>query len=133
MRGQIESMGQWLTRISVPRYGSLTADVEHTTFLKESAIERLKHHVSEVTDIVREYEQRYARFVESRDAVAEFIDFLHRSREIYWRLGEGLSALNHASHCWDLGTGNFIGRRLPFDRLEQVLNCLLRVLAEERR
>jgi hypothetical protein len=133
MKGRIESMGQWLTRISVPRFGSLTADVEHTTFLKESAVERLKHHVSEVTDIVREYELRYARFVESRDAVVEFIDFLHRSREIYWRLGEGLSALNHASHCWDLSTGNFIGRRLPFDRLEQVLNCLLRVLAEERR
>lgn len=126
-------MGQWLSRISVPRYGSLTADVEHVTFLKGSALDRLKYHVSTVDEIVREYNTRYARFVASREAVVEFIDFLHRSSEIYWRMGEGLSALNHATHCWDLSTCNFIGRRLPFDRLEQVLNCLLRVLAEERR
>lgn len=133
IRSQIEDMGRWLARTSVPRFGSLTADAEHVTFLKESAIERLKHHASAVDEIVHEYDALYARFVVSRDAVTDFIDFLHRSREIYWRMGEGLSALNHATHCWDLSTGNFFGRRLPFDRLEHVLNCLLRILAEERR
>jgi hypothetical protein len=133
MKERTEGLSQWLSRTSVPRYGSVTADVEHVTFLKESTIERLKHHKSTVANIVREYDLRYERFVASRDAVTEFIDFLHRSREIYWQLGEGLSALNHATHCWDLSTGNFFGRRLPFDRLEQVLNCLLRVLAGDRR
>ncbi len=133
IKGRIEELGRWLARTSIPRFGSLTADAEHVMFLKDSAIERLKHHASAVDDIVREYDKLYARFVVSRDAVTDFIDFLHRSREIYWRMGEGLSALNHATHCWDLSTANFFGRRLPFDRLEHVLNCLLRILADERR
>jgi hypothetical protein len=133
IKGQIETMGRWIARTTVPRFGSIVADAEHVTFLRDYAIERLKHHVSAVDDIVREYDKLYERFVVSRDAVVDFIDFLHRSREVYWRLGEGLSALNHATHCWDLSTGNFIARRLPFDRLEQTLNCLLRVLADERR
>jgi hypothetical protein len=133
IKGLIESLGQWLARISIPRFGSLTADTEHVTFLKDSAIERLKHHTSAVEEIVGEYDTLYQRFVVSRDAVVDFIDFLHRSREIYWRMGEGLSALNHATHCWNLSTANYFSRRLPFDRLEHVLNCVLHILADERR
>jgi hypothetical protein len=133
IKGRIAGMGQWLARTTVPRFGSIAADSEHVMFLRDSAIDRLKHHVAAVDAIINEYDTLYERFVVSRDAVVDFIDFLHRSREIYWRLGEGLSALNHATHCWDLSTANFFGRRLPFDRLERVLNCLLNILAEERR
>ena len=133
IKAKIDGLGQWLNRTTVPRYGSVAADIEHVTFLKDNAIERLRHRLAAVDGIIREYDTRYARFVESRDAVVEFIDFLHRSREIYWMLGDGLSALNHATHCWELSTGNYFGRRLPFDRLEQVLTCLLLVLAEETR
>jgi len=133
IKGRIEGLAEWLGRIKIPRFVSLTTDTEHVAFLKDNAIERLKHHVAAVEDIVREYDRLYERFVVDREAVTDFIDFLHRSREVYWRLGEALSALNHATHCWDLSTGNFLGRRLPFEHLEYVLNCLLRILADERR
>ena len=133
IKTQIEGMGRWLARTSVPRFGSLTVDAEHLMLLKESAVERLNRYASAVDEIVHEYDTLYARFVVSRDAATDFIDFLHRSREIYWRMGEGLSVLNHTTHCWDLSTRNFLGRRVPFDRLEHVLNCLLRILAEEER
>jgi len=133
IKERIDGMAEWLSRIKLPRLVSLTMDTDHVAFLKENAIDRLKRHVAAVDDIVREYEKLYERFAVNREAVTDFIDFLHRSREVYWRLGEALSALNHATHCWDLSTGNFIGRRLPFEQLEHVLDCLLRILADERR
>ncbi len=133
IKGRIEGLAEWLARIKTSRFASLAVDAEHVAFLKENAIERLKHHVAAVDDIVREYDRLYERFVVDREAVIEFIDFLHRSREVYWRLGEALSALNHATHSRDLSTGNYFGRRLPLEHLEHVLNCLVRILAEERR
>ena len=96
-------------------------------------MQRLRYHWSAVEEISRKYETLYARFLTERDGVVDFIAFLRRSRELYWRMGDSLSKINHAIHCWDLNTVGFPGRRLPSDRLGHILGILRTVLVSDER
>jgi hypothetical protein len=129
----VQELADWLGAIAVPRFGQLGADADRMNFLKATALMRLKHHRKAVDDIVGEYDSVYTQFIQNPDAAGNFVRFLNRSREIYWRLGEALSALNHATHCWDASTASFPDRRPSPERLMQVFECLSSILAEERR
>ena len=94
---------------------------------------RLRYHWSAVEEISGKYETLYARFLSDRDGVRDFVAFLRRSRELYWRMGDSLSKINHAIHCWDLNTAGFPGRRLPSDQLGHILGVLRTVLVGEER
>lgn len=125
-------MTLWLDEIAVPRFSSATVDPDQMAYLKKNAIAWLTHHRKIVADIVNEYDDIYAQFVSNPQGTANFIGFLNRSKELYWRLGESLSALNHATHCWQIVTRNFKGRRLPAEGLALALECLANVLVEDR-
>jgi hypothetical protein len=131
-RPDIDALTQWLDETSVPRFSSATVDPDQIAYLKRSAIARLTHHRKVVADIVNEYDDTYAQFVSNPQGTANFIRFLNRSKELYWRLGESLSALDHATHCWQIVTTNFQGRRLPAEQLALALECLANVLVEDR-
>jgi hypothetical protein len=126
----IETLERWLGDVALPRVGHSGVDVEQMLYFKTNALARLRHHRKVVDDIVQEYDTVYSQFIAHPEAAANFVSFLYRSREIYWRLGESLSALDHGTHCWDAGTAKFANRRLPAEQLSQVLACLARILGE---
>jgi hypothetical protein len=127
----IETLERWLGDIVMPRAGYSGVDVEQMVYFRTNSLARLKHHRRAVDDIVREYDGVYSQFIAHPEAAANFVNFLYRSREIYWRMGESLSALDHGMHCWEVGTAKFANRRPPAEQLSQVLACLARILGEQ--
>jgi hypothetical protein len=128
-----ESFARWLRDDAAPRNFATEKQLDYIGGLLKQTVQRLRHHWSAVEDISRKYETLYARFLIARDGVADFVAFLRRSRELYWRMGDSLSKMNHAIHCWDLNTVGSPGRRLPSDRLAHILGVLCTVLASEER
>lgn len=128
-----EAFGLWLRDKAVPRNALSKDQLDHTNTLRKATVQRLRHHWSAVEAISREYETVYSQFANNREGVGKFIDFLHRSREIYWRMGDSLSKINHAVQCWDVITGAFPERKLASDRLDQLLGMLQLVLTEEQK
>ncbi|HEV3177880.1 MAG TPA: hypothetical protein VGZ72_17935 [Stellaceae bacterium] len=128
-----ESFARWLRDDALPRNFVAEKHLDHFAGLLKQTVQRLRYHWSAVEEISRKYETLYARFLTERDGVADFIAFLRRSRELYWRMGDSLSKINHAIHCWDLNTVGFPGRRLPSDRLGHILGILRTVLVSEER
>jgi hypothetical protein len=132
-RERRESFARWLRDDALPRDFVAEKHFDHIGGLLKETVRRLRWHWSAVEDISRKYETLYARFLTARDGVADFITFLRRSRELYWRMGDSLSKMNHAIHCWDLNTAGFPGRRLPSDHLGHILGVLRTVLVSEER
>jgi hypothetical protein len=128
-----EGFARWLRDDALPRNYVADRHLDHIDGLLKQTVQRLRYHWSTVDKISREYETHYERFVSDRDGVGDFLAFLRRSREIYWRMGDSLSKINHAIHCWDLNTVGFPGRRLPSDRLGQILGILKTVLVGDQR
>ena len=128
-----ESFARWLRDDALPRNFVAEKHFEHIGGLLKETVRRLRYHWSAVEEISRKYETLYARFLSERDGVADFIAFLRGSRELYWRMGDSLSKMNHAIHCWDLNTVGFPGRRLPSDQLGHILGVLRTVLVSEER
>jgi hypothetical protein len=128
-----ESLARWLRDDALPRDYVAEKHFDHIGGLLKETVRRLRWHWSAVEDISRKYETLYARFLTARDGVADFITFLRGSRELYWRMGDSLSKMNHAIHCWDLNTVGFPGRRLPSDHLGHILGVLRTVLVSEER
>ena len=132
-RERRESFARWLRDDALPRDFVAEKHFDHIGGLLKETVRRLRWHWSAVEDISRKYETLYARFLTARDGVADFITFLRGSRELYWRMGDSLSKMNHAIHCWDLNTAGFPGRRLPSDHLGHILGVLRTVLVSEER
>ena len=132
-RERRESFARWLRDDALPRDFVAEKHFDHIGGLLKETVRRLRWHWSAVEDISRKYETLYARFLTARDGVADFITFLRGSRELYWRMGDSLSKMNHAIHCWDLNTVGFPGRRLPSDHLAHILGVLRTVLVSEER
>ena len=128
-----EAFGLWLRDKAMPRNALSKDQLDHTNSLRKATVQKLRHHWSAVEAISREYETLYGKFVSDPAGVVKFIDFLHRSREIYWRMGDSLSKISHAIHCWDVITSAFPERRLASDRLDHVLNMLQLILTEEQK
>ena len=127
-----EAFGLWLRDKAFPRNLLPKELQEHTNTLRKNTVQKLRHHWTAVDAISQEYESLYAQFVSNPEGVVNFIDFLHRSKEIYWRMGDSLSKINHAIHCWDSTTAAFPDRRLASDRLDHVLQMLQLILAEDQ-
>ncbi len=128
-----ESFARWLRDDALPRNFVAEKHLEHLVGMLKETVRRLRWHWSAVEDITRKYETLYARFLSARDGVADFITFLRGSRELYWRMGDSLSKINHAVHCWDINTAGYPGRRLPSDQLGHILGVLRTVLVSEER
>ncbi|HLJ21813.1 MAG TPA: hypothetical protein VKU84_16525 [Stellaceae bacterium] len=126
-----ESFARWLRDDALPRNYVPEKHFDHIGGLLKETVRRLRWHWSAVENVSRKYETLYARFLSERDGVTDFIAFLRRSRELYWRMGDSLSKMNHAIHCWDINTKEFPARRLPSDHLAHILGVLRTVLVSE--
>ena len=126
---QREQFAVWLRDNSGPRNFVSKADTDYLKQLRRSTTERLRENWNALENISREYESLYARFLTTPGGVADFISFLRRSREIYWQMGDALSKINHAVHCWSQVTAAFTDRRLPADKLAHLFEMLQLVLA----
>jgi hypothetical protein len=124
-----DQFGIWLRDKSMPRDFVSKHDNNYIAQLRRSAIERLREHWNAVEGVAREYESLYDRFLSGPDGVGNFVGFLRRSREIYWRMGDSLSKINHAVHCWDATSSAFYERRLPADKLIYLFDILQAVLS----
>jgi hypothetical protein len=96
--------------------------------MRRTTIERFREQWNGVESIAREYETLYANFLRVPEGVVKFLDFLRRAREIYWRMGDSLSKINHAIHCWESVSSGFTDRRMPADKLTYLFEILQLVL-----
>jgi hypothetical protein len=125
---QREQLGLWLRDHAAPRDFVSATDRRHFEMQRRAAILLLRRHWNAVASISHEYEELYERFVSDRQGGAAFLAFLGRSREIYSRLGDSLSRMNHAIFCWNVLIGGDARKRLPSDRLEYLFSLLQRLL-----
>ena len=126
---QREQFGLWLRDRATPRNFVSKPDQDHLNRMRKLTIERFRDQWNAVESIAREYETLYANFLRVPEGVMKFLDFLRRAREIYWRMGDSLSKINHAIHCWDSVSTGFTDRRMPADKLTYLFEILQLVLA----
>jgi len=124
-----EQFALWLKERAVPRNFVSKVDLDHINSLRRLVVERLREQWTAVESVARKYETLYANFLRAPDGVVEFLDFLRKSREIYWRMGDSLSKINHAIHCWESVSSAFPERRLPGDKLIYVFDITQLVLS----
>jgi hypothetical protein len=128
-----ERFGLWLRHGSTPRNFVSKIDLDHVAQLRRGTLQRLREQWSAVDAIAREYEALYARFLSDPNGIGDFLDFLRRSREIYWRMGDSLSKIGHAIHCWDATSASYDQRLMPYDKLVYLLDVLQTVLLGQER
>ncbi len=128
-----EQFALWLKERAQPRNFVSKGDQDHLNMMRRTVVERFREHWSAVENIARKYESLYANFLRVPEGVGEFLDFLRKSREIYWRMGDTLSKLNHAIYCWDSLTTGFVERRLPADKLTYLFETMQLVLTGSER
>jgi len=126
---QREQFGLWLRDRATPRNFVSKQDQDYLGQIRRNTLERLRDQWNVAESIAREYETLYANFLRMPEGVVEFVNFLRRSRDIYWRMGDALSKINHAIHCWDALSKGFPDRRLPADKLTQLLEMLPLILS----
>lgn len=128
-----EQFALWLKDRAVPRNFVSKGDHDHLNAARRTVVERFREQWSAVEAIARKYEALYANFLRVPEGVVEFLEFLRKSREIYWRMGDTLSKINHAIYCWDSLTTGFIERRLPADKLVYLFETMQLVLSGSER
>ncbi len=124
-----EAFALWLKHKALPRNYVSKGDLDHLTQLRKLMVERFREQWTAVENVARKYEALYANFLRVPEGVVEFLDFLRKSREIYWRMGDSLSKINHAIHCWESLTTGFLERRLPADKLAYLFEIMQLVLS----
>lgn len=123
-----EDFARWLKDGATERELVPKAQHDYIDQTKRATVERLRDHWKDVEKINRDYDEVYAKFIESSDA-GNFINFLRGAKSVYWRMGNSLSKISHAVNCWDIMTSSFPARRLPSEHLEPLLVLLKAVLS----
>lgn len=123
-----EQFALWLKERAQPRNFVSKGDMDHIATLRRMIVERFRDQWTAVEAIARKYEALYANFLRAPEGVVEFLDFLRKSREIYWKMGDSLSKINHAIYCWDSLSQSFSERRLPADKLTYLFEIMQLVL-----
>jgi hypothetical protein len=123
-----EQFGLWLRDHAKPRNFVSKGDQDHLNQLRRLTVERLRAPWNAVDSITRQYEALYANFLRVPEGVGQFIDFLRKAKEVYWRMGDSLSKINHAIHCWENVSSGFTERKLPAEKLAELLDILAQVL-----
>ena len=125
-----EAFARWLKDDAVPREG-VARDVRlQLDELRRDVVARLRSHWKEVLAILTVYDTSYAKLVNNAD-VAPFIRFLAGVKEVYWCLGDSLSKIDHAAHCWSLLSKPFSGRRMSLDALETTFEMARAILSDK--
>lgn len=132
-KGQREQFALWLRDHSAPRNFLSKSDLDHLKQQRRSTTEGLRDSWNVLETISREYETLYASFLTTPSGVADFISFLRRSHEIYWRMGDALSRINHAVHCWSTAMKPYPDRHLPAEKLSHLFEMLQLVLISGER
>lgn len=128
---QREEFALWLRDAASPRNFVSKTDLEHLKRQRRGTTERLRENWNALEMISREYQGLYERFLTTPSGVSDFVGFLRRSREIYWQMGDALSKISHAIHCWSCAASAFPGKRLPADQLQNLFDMLQLVLGGE--
>ena len=123
-----EQFAGWLKTSASPREMLPRETREWMDTSRRTIVERLRAHWVGTNALLDRFDRVYADFVASANPVG-FIEFILEASDIYWRLGDSLSKINHAINCWNLSSKTFPERRLPFDRLEKLLDMLKTILA----
>jgi hypothetical protein len=129
---QREQFGLWLRDKWSPRNFVARSELDFLRQSRRTTAERLRSRWNTIEAISREYDALYDRFLSTPDGVGDFVGFLRRSREIYWSMGEALSKIDHAIHCWDAVSKAYEDRRLPADKLVGLFDMLQTILAGAR-
>ena len=126
-RERREALALWL------KSGALPSDVvpkdvrEWLDGLRRGAIHRLRNHWVDIDGLLKRFDAVYKEFVASSNP-GGFIDFLQKAGEIYRQLGDSLSKINHSINCWDIVTRNYMQRRMPSERLAELLDLMRAIL-----
>jgi hypothetical protein len=126
-----ENFALWLRDNAKPRGYVPSAVMEHFDLLRKATIRKLRFHWQAVEEITREYDSLYGAMLSRPDAAPAFVEFLHRGRSLYWKMGNSLSKIAHAVTCWKEITQGSSGRPLAADMLERLLTNLNQILAGE--
>jgi hypothetical protein len=130
-RAKREQFALWLRDNAIPNTYMTHADIEHVRQLRRGAIQRLRQYWTSVDSIAQTYDVLYAKFLTSTDGVANFLEFLRQSRQIYWQMGASLSKINHAINCWTIATGGLPEVQLPAGKLQSLLEILRLILVQD--
>jgi hypothetical protein len=95
--------------------------------MRRATIDRLRAHWVDTDTILKNYEKVYSDFVASANP-GGFLTFLRNAKKVYWQLGDSLSKIDHAINCWEIRTKGAPAGRLPYDRLEALLDLLQKIM-----
>jgi hypothetical protein len=120
----------WLRDKAIPRQARKETERAYFNVSRRSIANRVRRHWNAAASIIAEYDMRYRRLVTGGD-VRGFLSFLQGAHELYWRMGNSLSKLNHAVFCWDKFSEGVMDRRLSIEKTSELFQVLQRVFAGE--
>jgi hypothetical protein len=130
---KLVEIAKWLKGIEVP-FGAIPNE-ERTKLLAtmEAVKDQLRREWHGVDQILREYTEGYEKMFTQKGSSAEFLGFLRNSSKAYWSLGSGLGKTSHAAYCWQILTGRFQARKLPWPVMHQTMRLLAEILQPEKK
>jgi len=124
---------RWLKENETPVAGVTAAETKEMLAQMTQVKDQLRREWQTIEDIVRDYQTSYDKMFKLKESSGEFLSFLKRSNEIYWKLGNSLGKANHGVYCWDVMTNRFEGRKLPWVKLQEVMKLLATVFQPEKK
>ena len=126
-RKKRELFAQWLKEEALPKSLVPRDVLAILDPMRQVTIDRLRAHWVDTDTILKHYERVYTDFVASANP-AGFLTFLRNAKKVYWQLGDSLSKIDHAINCWEIRTKGAPAGRLPYDRLEALLDLLQTIM-----
>jgi hypothetical protein len=129
MHKPLKRFAMWMNQFPMPKEHLME---QERIFIQERVVKvkkDLRNSWNDALSILREYQGTYKDLVEDGRA-GGFIDFLRRSKDLYWRLGDLLGRLEQSIYAWKSYTRNYPGQRLPFRVLSEFYEVLSQANAD---
>jgi len=123
---------KWLG-MEVTTAGVTAADIKAANEKQKMVKDQLRKEWQTTDTIVKDYQSSYDKMFVEKISSADFLSFLQNSDKIYWKIGNSLGKVNHATYCWDVMSSRYKDRKTPWPARQEIMNLLAKVLEPEKK
>jgi hypothetical protein len=124
---------KWLAENDKPVAGVPANEAKEMQGMMSFTKDSLRQEWKKIEEIVREYQDSYDKMFKYKTSSSGFLNFLKRSNDIYWELGNSLGRTNHAIYCWNVMSSRHKERKLPWKNLQDMMRMLSKLFEPDKK
>lgn len=124
---------KWLKENENPGAGVPANEARDVLSQMNQVREQIRKDWQTIEDIVKDYEDSYDKMFRYKVSSSEFLTFLKKSNETYWKIGNSLGRVNHAIYCWDVMSSRFKDRKVPWAQMQEIMRLLTTIFQPEKK